>query len=190
MQDYMKSLKNNSNRLLNLINNIIDTSKIEAGEYKIEYEEIDIISVVEDTALDMVELAKVKDINIIIDPEMEEYIMLFNKIDLERCIANLVGNAIKFTEFGGEIIISISEYWKYIEISIKDNGIGIAKEYQENIFDRFGQVYNQSTEEYGGSGLGLTLTRNLVKLYGGTIRVISEKGRGSEFIITLPKKKI
>ncbi|MBO5131418.1 MAG: histidine kinase, partial [Romboutsia sp.] len=71
-------------------------------------------------------------------------------------------------------------------ISVKDTGVGIDEKYHNAIFDRFGQVYSESSEEFGGSGLGLTLTRNLINLHGGEISVVSEKGKGSEFIIILP----
>ena len=186
MQSYMNALKGNSKRLLNLINNIIDTSKIDSGSYKIEKETTDIVSLVEDTALSMVELAEVKELELIIDPEIEELFIKCDKLDIERCIINLIGNAIKFTEPKGRIIVNIAELNEYVKISVKDTGIGIDTRYHKGIFDRFGQVYNEASEEFGGSGLGLTLTKNLIKLHGGEISVISEKGKGSEFIILLP----
>ena len=107
-------------------------------------------------------------------------------MDIERCIVNLIGNAIKFTESEGRIIVAISKLENKVKISVKDTGIGIEEKYYNSIFDRFGQIYNSSSESLGGSGLGLTLTKNLVNLHGGDIRVISEIGEGSEFIIILP----
>ena len=188
MESYMNALRGNSNRLLNLINNIIDTSKIESGSYRLDKETSDIVSIVEDTALSMVKLAEVKGIELIVDPEIEELYIECDKLDIERCITNLIGNSIKFTKEGGNIIVTISELSNQVKISVKDNGIGIDKEYHDSIFNRFGQVYNETNEEMGGSGLGLTLTKNLINLHGGEITVISEKGQGSEFIITLPLK--
>ena len=188
MESYMNALRGNSKRLLNLINNIIDTSKIESGSYRLDKETSNIVSIVEDTALSMVELAKVKGIEVIVDPEIEELYIECDKLDIERCITNLIGNSIKFTKEGGNIIVTISELSNQVKISVKDNGIGIDKEYHDSIFNRFGQVYNETNEEMGGSGLGLTLTKNLINLHGGEITVISEKGQGSEFIITLPLK--
>ena len=190
LQTYMKTLKNNSNRLLNLINNIIDTSKIESGSYRIDLSEVNIVSVVEDTALSMTELAEIKGVDLIVDPDIEEYILKCDKMEIERCITNLVGNAIKFTNSGGEIVVGIIEERDYIKISVKDTGIGIDPKYRESIFDRFGQIYSNTTEELGGSGLGLTLTKNLIQLHNGTIDLISEKGVGSEFIIRLPKNNL
>ena len=188
MESYMSALRGNSKRLLNLINNIIDTSKIESGSYRLDKETSDIVSIVEDTALSMVKLAEVKGIELIVDPEIEELYIECDKLDIERCITNLIGNSIKFTKEGGNIIVTISELSNQVKISVKDNGIGIDKEYHDSIFNRFGQVYNETNEEMGGSGLGLTLTKNLINLHGGEITVISEKGQGSEFIITLPLK--
>ena len=186
MEVYMNALKGNSKRLLNLINNIIDTSKIDSGSYRLDKEKTNIISLVEDTALTMVELAQAKGIELIIDPEIEELFIECDKLDIERCIINLIGNAIKFTDSNGSIIVTISELSNMVKISVKDTGVGIDPKFHKSIFDRFSQVYNEVSEEFGGSGLGLTLTKNLVNLHGGEISVVSEKGMGSEFIILLP----
>lgn len=186
MEKYMSTLSGNSKRLLNLINNIIDTSKIDSGSYKLNKEEVDIVGLVEDTSLSMVELAKAKKIDLIIDPELEELIINCDRLDIERCIVNLIGNAIKFTDEEGCIIISICEVDDKVKISVKDTGVGIEEKYHKSIFDRFGQIYDASSEEYGGSGLGLTLTKNLIDLHEGDISIISKVGEGSTFIITLP----
>lgn len=188
MEGYMNTLGGNSKRLLNLINNIIDTSKIDSGSYKLNKEETDIVSLVEDTALSMVELARAKGIELIIDPEVEELTINCDKLDIERCIVNLIGNAIKFTESKGTITVSIDKLEDNVKISVKDTGVGIDEKHHKSIFDRFGQVYDVSSEEFGGSGLGLTLTRNLINLHGGEIKVFSKAGEGSEFIILLPIK--
>lgn len=186
MEGYMNTLRGNSKRLLNLINNIIDTSKIDSGSYKLNKEETDIVSLVEDTALSMVELARSKGIELIVDPEIEELTISCDKLDIERCIVNLIGNAIKFTESEGTITVAVDELEDKVRISVKDTGVGIDEKYHKSIFDRFGQVYDVSSEDFGGSGLGLTLTRNLINLHGGEIKVFSKVGEGSEFIILLP----
>ena len=186
MQSYMETLKGNSKRLLNLINNIIDTSKIDSGSYRLDKEEVDIVSLVENAALSMVELAELNKLELIIDPEIEEMIITCDKLEIERCIINLIGNAIKFTKPGGNISVRIIPLESHVKIIVKDTGVGIEEKYWESIFDRFGQAYNDVSEEFGGSGLGLTLTKNLINLHNGDISVISEKGKGSEFIIILP----
>ena len=179
----MNALRGNSKRLLNLINNIIDTSKIDSGSYRLDKEKTNIVSLVEDTALTMVELAQSKGIEIIIDPEIEELFIECDKLDIERCIINLIGNAIKFTDSNGRIIVTISELPNKVKISVKDTGIGIDSKFHKSIFDRFGQVYNEVSEEFGGSGLGLTLTKNLVNLHGGEIRENNKKKKERKFII-------
>lgn len=186
LSEYMKGIKGNSNRLLNLINNIIDTSKIDSGAFKISKQDCDIVYIVEETTLSLASLAEQRNISLIIDPEVEEKIISCDKYNIERCITNLVGNALKFTPEGGDIIVKINDYVSYVTISVKDNGIGIDKKYHKAIFDRFGQAYSQGSEEYGGSGLGLTLTNQIVELHNGSIEVISEPNEGAEFIITLP----
>lgn len=172
--------------VLYLINNIIDTSKIDSASYRLDKEKVNIVSLVEDTTLTMVELAEVKGVELIVDPEIEELFIQCDKLDIERCIINLIGNAIKFTEAGGNITVGISMGECEVKITVKDTGVGIDEKYHKSIFDRFGQVYNSVSEEFGGSGLGLTLTKNLINLHGGEIKVVSEKGKGSEFIIILP----
>ena len=186
MEGYMNTLGGNSKRLLSLINNIIDTSKIDSGSYKLNKEDTDIVALVEDTALSMVELASSKGIELVVDPEIEELSISCDKLDIERCIVNLIGNAIKFTESGGTISVYIDEVGDNVKISVKDTGVGIDEKYHNRIFDRFGQVCDSSSEEFGGSGLGLTLTKNLINLHGGEIRVYSKIGEGSEFVILLP----
>ena len=182
-------MNKNSNRLLKLINNIIDTSKIDSGNYRINIEEVDIVYLVEEVSLSMKNFIENKGIEFIIDPQIEEKIIECDISDIERCIVNLLGNATKFTEKGGLIEVKIFDEGENVKISVKDTGIGIDKSYHKSIFNRFYQTYDKSSEEYGGSGLGLTLTMQLVKLHHGSIELESEVGKGSEFIITLPIKQ-
>lgn len=190
IRDYMSTLRRNSNRLLKLINNIIDTSKIESNAYKLHIKKEDIVYLVEEVALSMKEYVESKGIELIIDPSIEEKIIECDVNEIEKCIINLIGNAVKFTPKGGHIEIKIDDLDKMVKISVKDTGIGIDKKHHQTIFDRFGQAYNNASEANGGSGLGLTLTKQLVNLHGGSITVESEIGRGSEFIILLPEKQM
>ncbi|WP_288222329.1 two-component regulator propeller domain-containing protein [uncultured Clostridium sp.] len=186
---YMDTLRRNSDRLLKLINNIIDTSKIESGSYKLNIKEYDIVYLVEEIALSMKNYIESKGIELIIDPEIEEKIIECDDTEIEKCIVNLIGNAVKFTEVGGKIEIKIKDNNNYVKISVKDTGVGIDQKYHNAIFDRFGQAYNNISEENGGSGLGLTLTKQLVTLHKGKIYVKSEVNKGSEFVIILPIKQ-
>lgn len=186
---YMSVLGRNSKRLLSLINNLIDTSKIEAGFYKLNITDNNIVYLVEDVVLSMKDFAEEAGLELIIDPEVEEKIIECDAENIERCIINLIGNAIKFTERGGKIEVGINDNEEYVTITVKDTGIGIEEKNYEVIFDRFSQGYRNITEEYGGSGLGLTFTKQIINLHKGDIFVKSKVGVGSEFIIILPVKQ-
>ena len=186
---YMGTLRKNSDRLLNLINNIIDTSKIDSGSYRLNIKENDIVYLVEEIVFSMKEFIESKGIELVVDPEVEEKIIWCDKSEIEKCIVNLIGNAAKFTYQGGKIEVRIFDLGEKVKISVKDTGIGIDKKYHKTIFDRFSQAYDNISEENGGSGLGLTLTKQLVKLHKGEIYLKSELNKGSEFIIILPVKQ-
>ncbi|OSA95936.1 UNVERIFIED_ORG: histidine kinase [Clostridium botulinum] len=183
---YMKIIKRNSNRLLKLINNIIDTNKIESGRYQINLKENDIVYLVEETSLSLKDYIENKGIHLIIDPEMEEKIIMCDSYEIERCIVNLVSNAAKFTPEGGEIKVTLKDLNNKVIITVKDTGIGIDPKYHKAVFDRFNQVIDANSESKGGSGLGLTITKHIIDLHKGKIYVNSDLGRGCEFVIILP----
>ena len=189
LNHYMKILKNNTKRLLKIINDLIDTSKIEHGSYNLDIKDVDIVYVVEEAALSLREYIKAKEIELIVDPEIEEKIIEADKNEIERCIINIVGNAFKFTNAGGFIRVEIKDLIHSVKIEISDNGIGIDKKYHELIFNRFNQVVDPTAEIKKGSGLGLTITKKIIDLHNGHIYVESELGKGSKFIITLPVKQ-
>ena len=183
---YMDIMNRNCNRLLSLINNLIDYTKIENNSYIIDKQMVDIVYLVEETALDMKDYIEENGLELIFDTDVEEKSIRCDKLDIERCIINLVSNAIKFTPTGGLIEVLVQDLNDKVKITVKDNGIGISEENQKIIFDRFNQVVDESSEQKGGSGLGLTITRQLITLHGGEIYVNSKVGLGSEFIIILP----
>ena len=183
---YMGIMDRNCSRLLSLINNLIDHTKIENNSYIINKTDEDIVYLVEETVLDMKDYIEEKGLELIFDTDVEEKVIRCDKVDIERCIINLVGNAVKFTPAGGLIKVLIQDLDDKVKIIVKDNGIGISEENQKVIFDRFNQVVDESSEQKGGSGLGLTITKQLITLHNGEIYVESEVGVGSEFIIILP----
>ena len=183
---YMDMMDRNTFRLLNLINNIIDNTKIENNSYILTKEDTDIVYLVEETVMDMKDYIEGNGLEFIFDTDVEEKIINCDKTEIERCIVNLVGNAVKFTDEGGLIEINISDLDGKVKISVKDNGIGISEENRRLIFDRFNQVVDKNSEAKGGSGLGLTICKQLITLHGGEIYVESEVGVGSEFVIILP----
>ena len=184
---YIDVIKKSSNSLLSIINDIIDSSKIESGAYKISKQEnIDIVYLVEETALNMSEYINNKGIELIIDPEIEELPICCDSKEIERCVGNLIGNAVKFTEKDGKIKVLIKEQYNTVSISIEDNGLGISKDDQEFIFKRFEQGGNVNSTKVSSSGVGLTLVKYIVELHGGHVELESELGKGSKFTLVLP----
>ena len=186
LNHYMDIMDRNCSRLLNLINNLIDNTKIENNNYVMNKRYEDIVYLVEETVLDMKDYIEEKGLELIFDTDVEEKAIKCDKVDIERCIINLVGNAVKFTPEGGLIEVLIQDLGNKVKIVVKDNGIGISEKNQKVIFDRFNQVVDKSSEQKGGSGLGLTITKQLITLHDGEIYVKSQEGVGSEFIIILP----
>ena len=168
---YMEVMERNCSRLLNLINNLIDYAKIENNSYTLNKKDKNIVW---------------KGIDLIFDTDTEEKEISCDKLEIERCIVNLLGNAVKFTPEGGLIEVLIQDLKDKVKISVKDSGIGIPEEKQSMIFDKFNQVIDDSSKQKNGSGLGLTITKHLIDLHGGEIYVESKVGEGSEFIIILP----
>lgn len=187
LNHYMEVVQKSSNSLLKIINDIIDSSKIESGTYKIDKEDnVDIVYLVEETALTMSDYIKEKGIELIIDPEIEEKYISCDPNEIERCIVNIIGNAIKFTPEGGKIEVFIKDNNSSVSISIKDSGIGISEEDQKFIFNRFEQGKNGDCTKVSSSGIGLTLVKYIVELHNGNIELESKLEKGTKFTIILP----
>jgi signal transduction histidine kinase len=176
----------NCYRLIRLVNNLIDITKIDSGNFTLNMSNCNIIEVVEAIVTSVVEYAALKNIEVIFDTDIEE-LMLFCDLDsIERIVLNLLSNAIKFTPQSGNIFVNISTLDDSIQIRVKDSGIGISQDKQKMIFERFKQVDNLLTRSSEGSGIGLSLVKSLVEMHGGNIQVKSEYQNGSEFIVELP----
>ena len=139
----MGIMDRNCSRLLSLINNLIDHTKIENNSYIINKKDEDIVYLVEETVLDMKDYIEEKGLELIFDTDVEEKVIRCDKVDIERCIINLVGNAVKFTPEGGLIEVLLQDLDDKVKIIVKDNGIGISEEKQKIIFDRFNQVVDE-----------------------------------------------
>ncbi|HSQ33760.1 MAG TPA: ATP-binding protein, partial [Peptostreptococcaceae bacterium] len=183
---YTATINQNCFRLIRLINNIIDVTKMESGFYNIKRENHNIVSIVEDITLSITDYTSEKGIDLVFDTEIEEKIIAIDPDKIERVILNLLSNAIKFTNLNGQISVNIYDKEENIEISIKDTGVGIPEDKLNLIFERFGQVDKTIKINKEGSGIGLSLVKSLVEHHEGKIEVKSEFGCGSEFIITLP----
>ena len=185
--EFIQHIVSNSNNLLSIISDIMDISKLEAGQITIRKKRINTYQFVSDIKDQYLKQAREKNLNLkFIPPRLGgKTIVLADDERLGQVLNNLVGNAIKFTN-KGSIVVGYQPYGKIVEFYVKDTGIGISHEYQEKIFDRFRQVEEENTRTYGGNGLGLTISKRLVELMGGKIWVESEPGKGSSFYFTLP----
>ncbi len=183
---YIDMSKQNCLRLLRLINNIMDITKIEYDSFEVKYKNYNIINVIESITQSVVEFAKSNGIDIIFDTDIEEKIIPCDVDIIERIILNILSNSIKNTDKGGCIWVNIYNKIDYMIITIRDNGIGIPKDKINTIFDRFTQVDGSLKRKHEGSGVGLFLVKSLVEKQNGTISVLSEVGVGTETFIRLP----
>jgi signal transduction histidine kinase len=185
---YFDVMRLNCFRLLRLVNNLIDINKIDSGYLKADFQNRDIVSVVEDITQSAANYIKSKGISIIFDTDVEEKVMACDIEKIERIMLNLLSNAVKFSKEGGEIYVEIHDAGTEVVISVADTGIGIMLDKLNDIFKRFVQVDKSFTRDHEGSGIGLSLVKELVEMHGGNITVKSEYGCGSKFIVTLPTK--
>lgn len=188
VKKHLKSMNQNCFRLLRLVNNLIDTSKIDAGFCDINLQNCDIVEITEGITLSVCEYIKQKGIELVFETNVEKKIIACDIDMIERIILNLLSNAFKFTKPNGFICVSIIDGDDFLTISVKDNGIGIAAEKQGIIFERYKQLDKLLTRENEGSGIGLSLIKSIIELHGGNISVKSECGVGSEFLVELPIK--
>lgn len=183
---YMNLMKQNCYRLIRLINNFIDITKIDSGYFKIFPEECNIVAIIEDITLSVKDYIEDKGIGLTFDTDSEEIIMICDPEKIERIMLNLLSNALKFTDSPGKIVVSVFGRPDKVLISVKDTGIGIPRDKETIIFDRFQQVDKSFTRNHEGSGIGLSLVKSLVEMHGGSIRLNSMYDKGSEFIVELP----
>jgi PAS domain S-box-containing protein len=187
---YIKTVKRNCSRLLRLINNLIDATKVDAGFMALQLQNLNIVRLVEKITMSVAEYAKAKNIDVIFNKDIEEKTIAVDQDKIERILFNLLSNAIKFTERNGNFIVSIYKKNMEVYISVKDTGIGIPNEKIGIIFERFNQIDNILSRSHEGSGIGLSLVKSFAELHGGTISVESKTGEGSEFIVKLPIKEM
>jgi signal transduction histidine kinase/CheY-like chemotaxis protein len=189
-RDYAETIRVSGEALLAIINNILDFSKIESGKIELDTHVVNLSGLVEETYDILGIKANEKNLDLLyyIEPNVPIDV-LTDGTKLRQVLVNLVGNSIKFTEHG-EVLINVrlisKEDEEYnIEFSVKDTGIGIPEDKYHRLFESFSQVDSSTTRKYGGTGLGLTISRKLVQVLGGDIRVESEYGKGSNFIFNI-----
>ena len=183
----MKIINTCGNDLLFLINDILDISKIEAGEISLNLSKIDINKLIEELVSEMNPLANQKELTLEFTCFINEITLLSDSHRIKQILKNLLSNAIKFTQ-KGTVSIILEENTNDITIKVIDEGIGIAKDKLNHIFERFKQADGSTTRKYGGTGLGLAISKELAILLGGDIKAFSTLEKGSTFELILPKK--
>lgn len=180
-------MERNANRLLRLVNQLLDLAKAEMGMLKLNYQWGNLIGFLYQTARYFEPMAEAKKIRYQIQLPTTEPLMAYDSDKLEKIVYNLLSNAIKFTPVGGQVTIQGElEPETGLRLVVRDSGIGIPESHQDRIFDRFFQIDSSQTRAFGGSGLGLALTKELVELYKGSIYVESQPESGSTFVVVLP----
>lgn len=183
-------IEDNCQRLLRLINNIIDLDKIDSQKDNMELENINIVEFIEDTVLSVVPFAQAKDVEIVFDTTEEEIMMAVDKNKMERIVLNLLSNAIKYSKEVGYTEVKLDTDSKKLILTVEDNGIGMEEENIDKIFNRFVQLDSSLTRKTEGSGIGLSIVKSFVECHGGNIKVESELHKGSKFIVEIPIKLI
>ncbi|WP_158540683.1 PAS domain-containing sensor histidine kinase [Romboutsia weinsteinii] len=183
---YLNIMRQNGFRLLKLVNNLIDLTRLDVGS--LEYSPVDynIVAYVEDVFESVVDFAKLNKIKMIFDTTIEEKIIAFDLDKMERIILNLLSNAIKFNKDNGHIYIFIDCDDDFVKIQVKDTGVGIPNDKLGEVFEKFRQVSNRFTKISEGSGIGLSLVKSLVELHNGTIEVASVLNEYTIFTIKIP----
>lgn len=187
---YKKVLKLNCYRMLRLVNNLIDITKFEVGSVEGEFVNLNIVELVEHVTLSVLSYAKIKNINIIFDTDVEELIIKCDAEKIERIMLNLLSNAIKFTEDNKTIFVNITSNDDWVDIKVRDEGRGIPETMKNLIFKRFVQVDKSLNRNTEGSGIGLSIVKSLVEIHNGNILVESEVNKGTTFNIFLPNVKL
>ena len=190
--DYLKKISTSSQHLLSLINDVLDMSRIESGKVKIEEKAVHLPDLVHDVRSIIQPNVAAKRLSLFIDTmDIEDEDIITDPLRLNQILLNILSNAIKFTPTGGMISIRIAQKngapkgCVCYEFRIKDNGIGMSEEFQTHIFEEFSREESSTVSGIQGTGLGMSITKKIVDLMGGTIAIESEPGKGSEFIVDL-----
>ncbi|OYY99784.1 MAG: hypothetical protein B7Y37_12605 [Sphingobacteriia bacterium 28-36-52] len=190
-EEYTKLILESADNLLHIVNDVLDFTKIESGKIELEHIPFLLEEKMSNTLKTFIFKIEEKGLELIFDNQVpSETVLVGDPFRLGQVLNNLISNALKFTE-SGKIIVSavqINEPNKapLIEFNVTDTGIGISPENLANIFDEFVQASSETTRKYGGTGLGLTITKNLIEIQGGTIKAESSLNKGTKFIVRIP----
>ncbi|MHC5230877.1 PAS domain-containing sensor histidine kinase [Brucella sp. LJL56] len=187
-EEYINDIHTSGNFLLNVINDILDMSKIEAGHFSLDREEMDLCPLINETVR-MISL-QADEKNIVVNTRIEDAMQLYaDRRAIKQVLINLLSNAVKFTSYGGQITVRARKTGSALFMTIQDTGVGIPKSAIKKIGQPFEQVENQFTKTHTGSGLGLAITRSLAELHGGWLRIRSTEGVGTVVSVCIPDRK-
>jgi CheY-like chemotaxis protein/two-component sensor histidine kinase len=188
LQRAVEVIDRNARAQVQLIDDLLDLSRIMTGKLRLDLQQIEILNVVQAAIESAEPAAQAKDIRLksILDPVADATVSA-DAARLQQVVWNLLTNAIKFTPKGGQVQVLLQRVNSHVELSVSDTGIGIPPNFLPHVFDRFSQRDSSTTRSYGGLGLGLAISKQLVELHGGSIRVASQgEGKGSTFFVHLP----
>ena len=193
VRDYLGKILSSSNHLLSLMNDILDMSRIESGKIHLEETEVSLSDVLHDLKTIISGQIHAKQLELYMDAmDVTNEDVYCDKTRLNQVLLNLLSNAVKFTPAGGTVSVRIRQYpgtvkgSELYEIRVKDNGIGMSQEFVQKIFSPFERERTSTVSRIQGTGLGMAITKNIVNMMGGTIEVLTEQGKGTEFIVRLP----
>jgi signal transduction histidine kinase len=179
-------MERNTQNLIELVNDLLDASKLESGTMRLEMASINIRGVVDELRESMEPLAKEKEIELVEALPEDLPPVEADRAKLRRVLLNLLSNALKFTQKGGTVEVRAAREGDRVRVAVSDTGVGIAPDDVARLFDKYEQARSRATRGEKGTGLGLYITKQLVELHGSQIKVESEVGKGSTFSFTLP----
>ena len=195
--NYLDKIASSGSHLLSLINDVLDMSRIESGQMQLDEAECDLEQLVAETRDILLPQMASKGLNFSVDTgALHHSRVICDKLRIERILLNLLGNAIKFTEPGGDVSLSVvgrdakAARSAVYDFHVKDTGIGMSEEFQKHIFEPFERERTSTVSGIQGTGLGMTITKNIIDMMGGSIWVSSRKGEGSEFTVRLTLQKL
>lgn len=181
-------VKRNVDRLTNLVNQLLDFQKVDLNKMQLRPEKMNLVLFLEERVQAFEPFSQEKDIMLLTEWDETAHEVYLDKDKMEKIMYNLLSNAFKYTPKGGEVLVTLKYTKKNCIISVQDTGEGIPQNQQSNIFKRYYRATNAINSTEVGSGVGLMLTKQLVEMHNGTIRFVSELGKGSTFTVTLPMK--